>query len=173
MRAILIALVSNTVRMFTTILFDYAGAERVAAGMGHELYGVFALAVMMAVYLLPAAARRRNSFPVTAFRGLPIAGRYTDSLEMAHGVCTTAAMLLVAGDPIAVELPWRAHSLEARCRQAPVVSAPWQAVDDILSMWSPRFVNPRCRVPTDLSRPRRLREAVHPHSRTRLSRAAT
>ena len=47
--AILLSLVGNGIRVYTTILLDYAGATRVAAGMLHELYGVFLFALMTGI----------------------------------------------------------------------------------------------------------------------------
>jgi exosortase A len=47
--AILVPIVGNLLRVYTTIVLDEIGATRLVAGMGHYLYGVFVFMVMMTV----------------------------------------------------------------------------------------------------------------------------
>ena len=140
-----VSFVGNTIRVYTTILLDHAGATRVAAGMGHEMYGVFVFAIMIAAVFLICgrwSEKRLSSDGSTRTRQThrPVPAASTSRTV----ACATTAMLLVVGGPVAARLlVARAQAASTTRAESPVVSAPWQAADDTLSTWSPRFVNPR------------------------------
>jgi len=50
--ALVVPIVGNLVRVYTTIVLDEIGATRLVAGMGHYLYGVFVFLVMMTVLFM-------------------------------------------------------------------------------------------------------------------------
>jgi exosortase A len=50
--AMVVPIVGNLVRVYTTIILDELGATRLVAGMGHDLYGVFVFTMMMSVLFI-------------------------------------------------------------------------------------------------------------------------
>ena len=95
-----ISLGGNCIRVYSTILLDYAGATRVAAGMGHELYGVLVFAVMVSV-LLTTCGRWHEERPVESSSSPRSQIVILSGSSKGHSVrCAIVAMLLVACGPV-------------------------------------------------------------------------
>jgi EpsI family protein len=142
--SVLVSLIGNGLRVFTTILLDHVGATRVAAGMGHEFYGLLVFAIMMSALITTCGrwddarpSRSRSTWFSEVAVNLPIPSIRRTVL------CAMAGMLLVAGGPVSARMLSSLGGVEAPVRQKlPEVSSPWRAVSKDLIMWSPRFVTP-------------------------------
>jgi exosortase A len=139
-----VSLVGNCIRVYSTILLDYIGATRVAAGMGHELYGLLVFAIMISVLFITCGrwheARPASNLPRF---GTPAGASVSATSPRRIVMCAIAGMLLVASGPLAATVLSTDSGIDGWTQQtAPVESGPWKAVDDRLSMWSPRFATP-------------------------------
>ena len=142
--AILLSLVANGARVYTTILLDYAGATRVATGMLHELYGVFLFALITGVLFVCCGRWHEERLPgsrsvAIAQRGEGVSGASTRHLVQ----CAIFSMVVMASGPVAARVLWSERGLERQMPKPPVVSGPWKAVADEFRTWSPHFITPR------------------------------
>ncbi len=140
----LVAVAGNTLRVFTTTWLDYNGATRVAAGMLHELYGLFVFAIIMSVLFI-TCGRWREERPTASVVSLP-QRKAVAALGSTRRIvlCATVGMLLVASGPVFAKVFSSPHRVEGSVRpKPPAVSMPWRPVDGRHMAWSPRFVTPR------------------------------
>jgi exosortase A len=142
--AILLSLAGNGARVYTTILLDYAGATRMAAGTLHELYGVFLFALLTGVLVVTCGRWKEERLPgsramAIAPDGVGMSGASTRRIVQ----CAISAMLVIGSGPAAARVLSSERGLEGKTPKPPVVSAPWKAVADELSSWSPHFMTPR------------------------------
>jgi exosortase A len=138
-------LAANGLRVYTTILLDHLGAERVVAGMGHYLYGLFVFGVVMSVLFLTCGRWREE--PLSGDGREP--GSREGVAVVSPGalrrivICATLALLLAAIGPVflwLIELPGGSDTTIRY--SAPSVSLPWERANEDLLSWSPRFIAP-------------------------------
>ena len=139
----LVPLAANAVRVYATILLDHLGANRVAAGMLHYLFGVLVFGIMMSVLFVTCGHWREE--PATgddpASRPLRV-GRVASTRRAV--LCATVGMSLILTGPAFARVFWFPRGPEGTIRQdPPAVSPPWQVVDGNRLAWSPRFVAPQ------------------------------
>ncbi len=99
--AAVVPLAANGLRVYTTILLDHLGAARVAAGMGHYLYGLLVFGLVMGVLFITCGRWREEPVstdrppsdlqPRTAVRSRPAGGRRV--------VCAIVAVVLAGIGP--------------------------------------------------------------------------
>jgi exosortase A len=141
-----VPLVANGLRVYTTILLDHLGATRVAAGMGHYLYGLLVFGLVMSVLFITCGRWREE--PSSNDRPEPGSERANGVVSQAAAgrtvVCATIAVLLAAIGPVAawaIALPL--GSDRAIRYSPPSVALPWEKTGEDLLPWTPRFMAPR------------------------------
>jgi exosortase A len=115
----LVPLVANGLRVYTTILVDYAGATTVVAGMGHYLYGVFVFGIIMSILFMTCGRWREEPFTGDDPMSVPQRGVAAASPPSARRLafCVTLGMLLVAVGPASARALRLRPTLERTIRQ--------------------------------------------------------
>ena len=99
--AIVVPIVGNLVRVYTTIILDEFGATRLVAGMGHYLYGVFVFTVMMSVLFITCGQWNDDqASDRSSPRRTPDGSAYQPWRSAA---LATAALLLAVAPPLALQ----------------------------------------------------------------------
>jgi exosortase A len=140
----LVPLAANGLRVYTTILLDHLGATRVAAGMGHYLYGILVFSIVMSI--LFTTCGRWGEEPASADDSMSSLQR-PDTAPAAMrriALCAAAGLLLVVIGPVSATALWLEPAPEETIpRHPPAVLLPWKAVDAPFPAWSPSFVTPQ------------------------------
>ena len=138
----LVPLAANGLRMYTTILLDHLGATRVAAGMGHYLYGILVFSIVMAI-LFTTCGRWREE-PASADDSMSCLQDIAPAATRRIALCATVGILLVVIGPVFATALWLPAGPEGTTPlNPPAVLLPWKAVDAHFPAWSPSFVPPQ------------------------------
>jgi exosortase/archaeosortase family protein len=115
----LVPLVANGLRVYTTILADYAGATAVVAGMGHYLYGIVVFGIIMSVLFMTCGRWREEPSTGDDPMSVPQQRAVAVSPPSARRLvlCATLGMLLVAVGPVSARALRHQPALEQAIRQ--------------------------------------------------------
>jgi exosortase A len=120
----LVPLVANGLRVYATILLDYAGATTVVAGMGHYMFGLFVFGIIMSVLFIVCGRWRDEPSsaddPMSVPEGRAAAGSPPSAGRLAF--CATLAMLLVAAGPVSARALRHQPALERTIRQTSMLA---------------------------------------------------
>jgi exosortase A len=115
----LVPLVANGLRVYTTILADYAGATAVVAGMGHYLYGIVVFGIIMSVLFMLCGRWREEPVNGDDLRSVPQREAAAVSPPSARrlALCAALAILLVAMGPLSARMLRLRPALERTIQQ--------------------------------------------------------
>lgn len=135
--SVVMPLVANGFRVYTTILIASLGGTRIVAGMQHYLYGWLVFTVITAVLFATCGRWREDELrPATPRSSVFPHPRWSFALVAVLG------LVVAATAPASAKVFWPPSSTESVGPIKPEVAAPWNAVARAPFSWSPRFTKP-------------------------------
>jgi exosortase A len=137
--AVVVPLVGNALRVYTTILLDHLGATAVVSGMNHELFGVFVFVTMLAVLFATCGHWHEDPPPVPEPWPRPAQPpRATASASGARVLlCATAGLLVVISAPVSAKMILAESERRAGRQNLATVASPWTVVSGDDLEWPP------------------------------------